>query len=185
MFTTKHQGYKMFKKTVLVILIAGTSFSSLANWVGGVSYINLSDKEDGIDISLGGVTGSIGYQINTDNNFYFMPEVRIGTGISEDSVSMFDVNVNIDMDSFIALSIRGQYELDNGVYLFAAPSYANVEFTASASQGGQSASETEDSWEFGFGGGAGYKFNDSTSAEFSYEQFDGTDVLNFGVKFNF
>ena len=175
----------MFKKTALAILIAGTSFSSLANWVSGVSYINLSDEEDGLDISLGGITGSLGYKINSENNFYFMPEVRIGTGISDDSVSMLGVDVDVEMDGFIALSIRAQYELENGVYLFAAPSYANVEFTANASQGGQSASATEDSWEFGIGGGAGYKFNDSISGEFVYEQFDGTDVLSFGVKFDF
>lgn len=175
----------MFKKTALAILIAGTSFSSLANWVGGVSYINLSVEEDGLDISLGGITGSLGYKINSENNFYFLPEVRIGTGISDDSVSMLGVDVDVEMDGFIALSIRAQYELENGVYLFAAPSYANVEFTASASQGGQSATGTEDSWEFGIGGGAGYKFNESTSAEFMYEQYDGTDVLSFGVKVDF
>lgn len=166
-------------------MIAGTSFSSLANWVGGVSYINLSEEDDGLEISLGGISGSLGYKIDSDNNFYFMPEVRIGTGISDDSVSILGVDVDVEMDSFIALSVRGQYELDNGVYLFAAPSYANVELTAKASLEGQSASETEDSWEFGIGGGLGYKFNESTSAEFMYEQWDGVDVLSFGVKFDF
>ncbi|MCW8833077.1 MAG: porin family protein [Colwellia sp.] len=175
----------MFKKTVLAMLIAGSSFTSFANWVGGVSYINLSDEDDGLEISLGGITGSLGYKIDSESNFYFMPEVRIGTGISDDSVSMYGIDVDVEMDSFIALSVRGQYELENGVYLFAAPSYANVEFTASASHGGQSASATEDSWEFGLGGGVGYKFNETTSAEFIYEQFDGTDVLSFGVKFDF
>ncbi|WP_114326892.1 outer membrane beta-barrel protein [Candidatus Colwellia aromaticivorans] len=167
----------MFKKTALAILIAGTSFSSLANWVGGVSYINLSDDEDGIDISLSGISGSLGYKIDSNTNFNFIPEVRIGTGISDDTV----YGVDVEMDSFIALSVRGQYSLENGVYLFAAPSYANVELTAS--YGGYS--ETDDSWEFGIGGGAGYKFNESTSAEFMYEQYDGTDVLSFGVKFDF
>ncbi len=175
----------MFKKSILAILIAGTSFSSFANWVGGVSYMNLSDEGDGLEISLGGVTGSLGYKIDSDENFFFMPEVRIGTGISDDSVTMFGVDVDLELDGFIAFAVRAQYELNNGVYLFAAPSYANVEFTASASQGGYSASETDDSWEFGFGGGVGYKFNETTSAEFMYEQYDGTDVLSLGVKFNF
>lgn len=175
----------MFKKTALAILIAGSSFSSFANWVGGVSYFNLSDKDDGIEVSLSGISGSLGYKIDSDNNFYFMPEVRIGTGISDDSVSMYGVDVDVEMDSFIALSVRSQYELNNGVYLFAAPSYANLKVTASASQGSQSASETDDSWEFGFGGGVGYQFNESTSAELMYEQYDGTDVLSVGVKFDF
>lgn len=175
----------MFKKTVLAMFIAGTSFSSFANWVGGVSYVNLSEGDDGEEISLGGITASLGYKIDSGNNFYFVPEVRIGTGVGDDSVSMFGVDVDVEMDSFIALSVRGQYDLNNGVYLFAVPSYANVEFTANASQGGQSASATEDSWEFGVGAGAGYKFNESTSAEFMYEQYDGTDVLSLGLKFDF
>jgi hypothetical protein len=175
----------MFKKTALAILIAGTSFSSFANWVGGVSYINVSDKEDGVEISLGGISGTLGYKIDSDNNFYFMPEVSIGTGISDDSITMLGVDVDVEMDSFIALSVRGQYDLNNSIYLFAAPSYANVKITASASQGSQSASATEDSWEFGFGGGVGYKFNESTSAEFMYEQYDGVDILSFGVKLDF
>ena len=175
----------MFKKTLLAVLLAGSSFSSFANWVGGVSYINLSDESDGLEISLGGIAGSLGYKIESQDNFSFMPEVRIGTGISDDSVSVLGVDVDVEIDGFIAFSIRGQYELENNIYLFAAPSYTNVEFTYSASQGGRSATATENSWEFGIGGGAGYRISDSASAEFSYEQYDGTDVLNFGIKFNF
>ena len=175
----------MFKKMVLAILVVLSSFSSSANWVGGLGYINLSDKDDGLEINLSVITGSLSYKIDSNHNFYFMPEVRLATGISDDTITVFNVDVDIEMDRFIALSVRGQYELDNGVYLFAAPSYANIEFTVKASQDGQHASESDDSWELGFGGGVGYQFNESTSAEFIYEQYDGTDVLTLGVKVEF
>lgn len=181
------------KKIVLGMLLASSSLAAIAaesepsgNWVGGIGYINLSDEvEDGLDISVGGIVGSLGYKIKSGDNFYLIPEVRIGTGISDDSVSYLGVDVDVELDGFLALSLRGQFELDNGVYLFAAPTYANAEFTASASQGGQSASATEDSWEFGVGGGIGYNFSKTTSAEVTYEQFDGTDAFSVGLKINF
>lgn len=166
----------MFKKALLAVCIAGASFSSFANWVGGVSYINLSE-DDGADISLGGLTGSLGYKIDAQNGFYFMPELRVGTGISDDSVGGIDV----EMDRFVALSVRGQYSLNQQVYLFAAPSYTNVELTASA--GGVSTSEDE--WEFGLGGGIGYQMTQAMSAEFMFEQYDDADLMSFGVKFAF
>lgn len=171
----------MIKKTLLAICIAGASFSSYANWVGGASYINVSDEADDIDVSLGGIAGSIGYKIESENNFYFTPQLLIATGISDDTVTIYSTNVDVEMDSFIALSVRAEYVLENGIYLFAAPSYANLEITASAF----GESETADEWEFGFGGGIGYQFNKTASGELSYDQYDGTDVINIGVKFNF
>ncbi|MBS3796452.1 outer membrane beta-barrel protein [Pseudoalteromonas sp. BDTF-M6] len=171
----------MLKKTLLAVVLAGTSFASQANWQAGAGYMNLSDDDAGIDISLDGIYGSIGYKFDSGNDFYFMPELRIGTGIGDDKVNVFGTNVKIEMDSFIALSVRGQYDFNNGFYLYAAPSYANLEVTASA--GG--VSESGDDWEFGFGGGAGYQFSKTMAAELSYEQFDGTDAVSVALKFDF
>ncbi|MGL4613904.1 MAG: outer membrane beta-barrel protein [Shewanella sp.] len=180
------------KYTVLGMLLAVASSSLMAaeveptnSWVAGVSYMNLSDESDGVDISVGGVAGSLGYQFKSGENFYLVPEVRLGTGVGSDSFSLSGIDVEVELDTFIALSLRGQFEFDNGVYLYAAPTYANAEFTATASYLGQTASSTEDSWEFGVGGGIGYRFSPVTSAELSYEQFDGIDVLSVGLKFNF
>lgn len=156
----------MFKKALLAVCIAGASFSSFANWVGGVSYINLSNDDGGADISLGGLTGSLGYQFDAQNGFYFTPELRVGTGISDDS--------GIELDRFVALSVRGQYSVNQQIYLFAAPSYANTEFNVS-----------DDNWEFGLGGGIGYQMTDAMSAEFMFEQYDEADLMSFGVKFAF
>lgn len=167
------------------LVATGSYAESPGNWVGGISYAHLSDDEDGLDISLEALVGSLGYKINFENGFHFIPEVRVGVGITDDTVTVIGVNVDVELDSFLALSVKGQYELENGIYLFAAPTYANAEFTISASQGGQSASATEDSWEFGLGVGAGYSFTSSTSLEASYEQFDGTDVLSVGLNFDF
>lgn len=167
----------MIKKSLLALALSGASFMSMANWVGGIGYVNVSDDISGKDISLGGITGSLAYKIDSENKFTFIPEVRIGTGIDDDTV----YGVKVEMESFIAFSLKGQYQLNEKAYLFAAPSYANLEIKASAN----GYSETDDEWEFGIGAGAGYQFSDTISGEISYEQFDGTDVISAGVKFNF
>ncbi|MDH1627182.1 outer membrane protein [Shewanella xiamenensis] len=180
------------KKVILGLLVAMSPVLSMAapmapanQWVAGVSYMNLADESNGLDISVDGIAGSLGYQFKSGENFYLVPELRFGTGVGSDSFSVSGINVEVELDSFTALSVRVQFEFDNGLYLYVAPSYANAEFTASASFMGQSATSTEDSWEFGVGGGVGYRFSQLTSVELSYEQFDGVDVLSVGFKFHF
>jgi len=91
----------------------------------------------------------------------------------------------MELDRFIAFSVRGQYQSENGISLFLAPTYANAKFTASASKKGLSVSISDDSWEFGFGGGVGYSFNKTIGVEAVYESFDGTDVMSLGLKYSY
>lgn len=181
------------RKLALGILLSAFTVTALAeetastesNWIGGIGYANMSNEEDGMKISFGAVVGSLGYKIQSSDSFYIIPELRIGTGISDDNLDFEGININFEVDSFLALSLRGQLELDNGLYLFATPSYGNIEVTVSASMFGESASVTADEWEFGFGAGVGYNFSDSVSAELSFETYDGIDVTSFGLKFDF
>lgn len=165
----------------LSLTATASDSQSTNNWVGGVGFINLSDDYGDLSISLNGIVGSLGYKIESGDNFSLIPEVRISFGVGSDSVSYFGYKADVELDSFLTLSMRGQYQLDNGVYLFAAPSYANAKVTASIGD----YSETDDEWEFGVGGGIGYNFGATTSAELSYEQYDGTDALTLGLKFDF
>ena len=165
------------KKFVLAIALFAVSLPASAQWVVGGGYVNLSDEEGDIDVSLGAVYGSAGYLIEGEGNFSFLPEVRVGFGIADDTV----LGVDVEIDNFLALSVRGQYTFDSGFYLFAAPSYARLELTASA--GGISVSE--DDWEFGVGGGAGYKFTEQLWGELGYETYDGTDAWGIGFKYAF
>jgi opacity protein-like surface antigen len=168
----------VFKKTCIALSLLALPLTASADWLVGGGYGNISDDEDGIDLSLGVIYGSIAYEFSNENSpFIIMPELRLGTGISDDSFAGVDIEVN----SFTALSVRGQYNYDNGVYLFAMPSYANLDVEASF--GGHS--ESDDSWEFGFGGGVGAQINEKLDIEASYESYDGTDVLSVGLKYAF
>ncbi|MEM6514005.1 MAG: outer membrane beta-barrel protein [Pseudomonadota bacterium] len=148
-----------------------------AQWVAGGGYVNLSDESEFFDVSVGGIYASLGYLVESESGLTFLPEMRLGTGVADDTI----LGVDIELDSFFAFSVRGQFEFDSSFYVYAAPSYARVELTASAA----GMSESEDDWEFGVGGGVGYKFSDKAWGELSYETYDGTDVFSIGFKVPF
>ena len=169
------------KKSLLALFAITLSASASANWVGGVSYSNLSQDEDGLDVSLNALVATIGYENAVNDNFIITPQFRYGFGVDDDKVDVFGTEVKVELESLMSFDVRGQYEFNNNLYVFAQPSYANVDLKASAN--GNSASEDE--WEFGVGAGIGYLFNDTTSAEVSFESFDGADVFGIGLRMKF
>ena len=175
----------MLKQVMLTTLLMGFSYTAFANWVGGFSYHHFMEEGDGISLNLGAVSGSLGYKVPMENNFYMIPEVRVGFGVRDDVISVLGNDIEAGIDGFFVVSLKGQREFDNNLYVFIAPSYGNVDVTASAFVNGQSFSGNEDTWVFGIGSGVGYRFNQNMSAELSYETFDGTDVLSAGLKMNF
>ena len=52
----------MFKKAILSAALLTVSMSASANWEFGIGYTNVSDDDGDIDISLGGIVASAGYQ---------------------------------------------------------------------------------------------------------------------------
>lgn len=165
------------KRFMAIALLSLLPFAANAEWVGGVGYVNLSDDDGGIDVSLGAIAASIGYRFDTEGDFSLIPEFRLGTGVGDDTV----LGVDVEVESLLAFSVRGQYDFASGAYVYAVPAYANLDLKATS--GGVSASD--DDWEFGFGAGAGYMFSDKVSGELSYETYDGTDVFSIAAKFWF
>jgi hypothetical protein len=163
----------LFSLSLLVLPLTAS-----ANWLVGAGYANLSAEDDGDDLSLGAIYGSVAYEFpQADSQFSIMPELRVGTGVSDDHIDSITVEVN----SFITLSVRGQYNYDNGVYLYVMPSYANLDSKASI----QGRSISDDEWELGFGGGVGKKLNTNISVEVSFESYDDTDAFTVGFKYAF
>lgn len=171
----------MFKKTLLAALVSLTSFSTFANLSAGISYINASEDADGFDISVGMLVGSIGYKHQIDEKLQVMPELRLGFGISDDTVRVYSTDVTVEVNSFTSFSLRGQYAIDDNAYVFLAPTYSNLDFEASSAVG----SASEDEWDFGVNAGVGYKFSNSAEAEVSFEDFEGTSLLSLGIRTNF
>lgn len=171
------------KKTLLACLLAVASTSASANWNAGLSYINLSDDDGGMDISLGGLVSHASYDYAISDRFSLIPEFRFGGGITDDEMVVFGTPVELELELFSAFSVRAQYDVTEQFYVFANPSYgyAKFKFTIPA----LSESDSEGDWDFGYGAGAGYQINDSTALEVRYESFDGTAALSAGVIVSF
>lgn len=176
----------MFKKIMLASVLMGYSFVSLANWVAGVGYSQLSADDNQLGkLKFGGVSASLGYIIPTDSKWSLIPEFSIGVGTKHDSALYQGLDLDLDIKRFMHVAVKGQYAFDNKAYLFLAPTYANIKAKISTMFRGQVLSETDDSWEFGFAAGVGYDFEQDISAELSYTRFDDGNALNLGLRFRF
>lgn len=171
---------KIFKGLAVTGLLVASSLASAQGWNFGGGYSSYMEDDEGIDISLGALFGSVGYTYES-GNLTFMPELRLGVGVGDDTVSIFGESVKVEIDTLVIASIRGQYNVAENFGIFLQPSYARLEATAST----RGFSETADDWEFGFGGGATFKVSESASIEAMYEAFDESDVVSVGIRFTF
>ena len=164
----------MFKKSLIVLSLLVLPLTASANWSAGAGYANLSDD----DLSLGVIFGSVAYEFAQEGSkLSLIPELRLGTGISDDNMG----GIKLEVERFATLSVRGQYNFDNGFYAYAMPSYVNIDAKATFSGN----SYSDDEWEFGFGAGVGKKLNEKTSVEASFESYDGLEVFTVGFKYAF
>lgn len=166
----------IFKSVAVASLLAASAMASAQGWNFGGGYANYMEDE-GIDINLGVIYGAVGYAYES-GNMTWMPELRFGTGVSDDTVRFSGVDVDVEIDTFIVASLRGQYNVTETFGVFLQPSYGRLDVTASA----QGLSLSDNTSEFGFGGGATFKVGDSASIEAIYETFDGSDVLSVGFR---
>ena len=164
----------MFKRNALIALLSTLPFTASAQWIGGFGYTDLSED----DLSFGAATATLGYEIQHSDTITFTPSATYGIGIKGEEF----FGVDVDLEKYIALALRGQLQMENGSYVFIQPSYAKVEVEASGR--GFSSSASSD-WEFGGGVGLGYKVNEKSAIEVSYEKFDGTKALSLGLRFKF
>lgn len=168
----------MLKKTAIALSLICLPLTASAQWLAGTGYVHFSEDFGRDDLSLAAVYGSLAYKIdNSGHPFTFMPELRLGTGVSDDRA----YGVKVEINRYIAISARGQYDYSNGVFVFVTPSYANLDldFTNGDYSG------SEDDWEFGIGAGVGYALNEKITLEASYDRFDDTDAFGVGIKYAF
>lgn len=105
------------------------SFSAHAQWTAGLNYTHVSLD----DFDLGAIVASAGYRFQAAERFYFVPEVRAGMGVGDDTANFGNVRIKAEVDRLWGFSNRFQYEFDTGAYLFGVVSYVNYKLEASAS----------------------------------------------------
>lgn len=166
----------------------------------GAGYAFLTtDGYENIDIDLAAVYASISYKIPSGKYhkyFSLTPEIRIGTGVSDDSgvieyPGVMRLGYDVELDYLLSFSLRGEINLGYGFYMMVVPSYTMVDISVSgssrASQGGAvyQVSDSDSSWELGVGAGLGYSFTNSFAAEAMYERVDEVDAYSLAVKYYF
>jgi hypothetical protein len=196
----------------LLTVITSTTFSLMAtaedsqpqrDWVAGVGYLNLTEDLNGERVSLGALIGSLGYKIAISDSFYLIPELRVGMGARGDSLSAYyaddyyrmESTFDIDIDSLIAFSLRGQIELNRGMYLYVAPTYSRGSFSYKNTWVDQYFDEDEpyvqvsndnDSPDdIAVRAGIGFNFSNTASAEIDFEKFEGSDLIALSFRYNF
>ncbi len=161
------------KKTLALLAACGLTATAAysqnetteENWQAGFGIARFSESI----IDLDAAVASIGYRVKTSENFYIIPEFRFGTGLGKDE--------GIEVDTFYSLGAKAQYEFESGFYAFGTVSWGDLKVKNSWT----SASDDD----VGYGIGAGYDFTDKVGADLSWEDFNGTDVYQIGLKFKF
>ncbi len=104
-------------------------------------------EEDGVsdDATLAGAYGRAGVEF-IDN---ISGELRLGTGIGDDDVSVGGTNVTVELDYFVGAYLRGSLPVHETVKPYAIIGATEGELTASA--GGFSVSASESDLSYGFG----------------------------------
>lgn len=181
----------MLKRASIGFAMLSLASAASAQWEATVGYSNVD-----LDwATLGAMTAGVGYRIPINDTLSITPGARIGYGINNEAFPL-SVGANnngepvtvvaegeVEIGNFYGLQLRGQFDFENGVYLFAAPSYSALELDMSSEFG----SSSYDDSGFGMGAGAGMRFNDFFNAEVSYEKMDfaEADVLGIHARFTF
>lgn len=155
-----------------------------ANWYGAVGLSSLDYEEEGLSqtATVSTINGAVGIEFNPN----FTGELRIGFGMSGDSINVtaFDQNVNVDfdLDQFYGLYLRPQFKGER-VQVYGLLGYASAEVTANA----EGFEVSDDDADVSFGAGAGYLFNERMSLNLEYTSFsaDAFDLSGIGVRFEF
>ena len=162
------------KSSLLLTALILTSSHAMAQWSGAMSYSDLSDD----DLSLGTINLHGAYEFKTRNSaFSYMPEIRLGIGIKDESVN----NLNVKADQFMSAGVRLSYYTSDTISLFLVPSYGRLGISVKVN--GMTIDDSSN--EFGIGGGISAQIAEDMKAEASYEDFGGTGVLSFGLRYQF
>ncbi len=173
------------KKSLLAIILASCSTSAMADWGAGLHYVSFINNGDGPDVSYEGAQISLNYIYDAGEGLSIIPQARLVAGLDTEDIVILNRVVKTELDSAYGLAVKGVYELDNGLVLFAEPTYMRLDVTASTTIADADFSLSSDTWKFGIGVGAGYRFNDQWSFDASYNHSDDINITSLGIRFDF
>ena len=153
-------------------------FSAQASAQTVTSFGYYNAHENDLDVDLGVLVGSVGYQFAPNDAIRIVPEVRGGIGVTDESI----LGAEIKIRNVVAAALRVELAISEPVYLYTVSSYGEYEFKAEDRVLGSATVSDDD---FGFGGGVGFNASQELAFEAGYEDVGGLDVFNASVRVRF
>lgn len=170
------------KKVYVSLLALAIALPAQAGMYFGINLSRVEYDETGFESAEPtALSLRIGNEINSNLAF----EGRLGFGLADDTVTVFGIPVDVEIDHFAGIYARGILPLDK-VSLYGLVGYTDGKITASA--GGFSVSESDSDFSYGIGADFAVSKTGAINLEwahlFSGSAYDVT-ALSIGYKHNF
>ncbi|CAG4884917.1 Porin family protein [Georgfuchsia toluolica] len=171
-------------KSIAVALVLATAATSASAQVyGEIGYSALNADGDGVDVDLGTLGATVGYEINKN----FAVEAMIAGGVQDDDIQdpLFG-NINVDLKHTYGAFLKPKMNLGQNFEIFARLGWAKTKIEANG--GGVTDSDSES--DFAYGVGVQYSFSPKAYVTGGYMNLldkDGIEVdgWNIGVGYKF
>lgn len=74
------------KKLIIASLLGAMTFTASAQWVSGISYINMKEELHGDDLRFGGLVVNLKRDFSPEDKFHWLGGISYGIGIQDDSI---------------------------------------------------------------------------------------------------
>jgi len=168
---------------VIVVMAAASANAQRAGLYVGADLAQLQYQESGFETAK---PLAIGFAAGNRFNPNFAAEVRIGTGVSDDTINVNGVDVKASIDNYAGIYAKGILPLNYLVELYGLVGYTHGRIEAQAFGQRQITSDTD----FSYGLGAAFEIAYNMSIDIEWARlFEGstyeTDAIKLGLRFSF
>ncbi|WP_203143005.1 porin family protein [Marinobacter mangrovi] len=154
----------------------------------GLNYLAAQYEEDGVDdtLDLGAIYVQLGAQINP----YLAGELRVGSGVTDDSTTIYGVDASLELKNLFGGYLKAGIPTGTLIYPYVIAGFTRAELEVSASDGYYSASNSDSGSDVSYGAGINLNITDNVAANIEYMQYydkDGVEIagLSLGGQFKF
>ena len=159
-----------------------TALSAQAQISAGVAISQLDDDASGFDRNLKMAEINLGYTHNIGKSrFYLTPQLRLGTGISDNDFTRGEQPYTLELDSYVGASLRLSVDFSDKFSVMIQPTYAKADTTLTGPQGEIGRGD----WEFGYGAGIEYRPTPAWQWELLGETYDEQTLYSVGLRYVF
>ena len=173
-------------RNLLVLVLSIISLSADTDNYIGLGYSQMTYSEEGFkDVNPSSI--SLKYGKKLDENFAF--EVRGAIGVSDDTLNVNDIKIDVDCDNMLGIYGVGKKYVTKDFSLNGIIGLTRAEFTSKSYNGFVGTTVENYEVDFSYGLGAGYRFdNKSLELEYMkyiYKKYFELDGINLNFSFYF